>query len=94
MALRCSAAPPVHFTLVRVSRTTSEVDKGKAKFNAAFAKCPVVQYVRDGVTHSIYVRKSPIPKSFDAYTVFTENWNNTDQSKLPSWAAQQRILAF
>ena len=44
-------------------------DVGEAAFNAAFAKCPVVRGLR-----AVYVRTTPIPKSFNAYRMFANRW--------------------
>jgi len=46
---------------------------GKARFNAAFKACPVVLGMR-----SVYVRKTAVPSSFDAYDVFTKSFTNTN----------------
>jgi len=49
---------------------------GEATFNAWFSQCPVVQYSRNGVVHSVYKRTSPIPAGFNAYAIFTHTWRN------------------
>jgi len=53
-------------------------DVGRDEFNAAFAECPVVQYTRNGVVHSVYKRVSAIPYGFDAYDLFTTTWTQED----------------
>jgi len=50
------------------------------KFNAAFEECPVVQYTRNSEVHSIYMRVSPIPDSFDAYDLFTSTWTEHENA--------------
>jgi len=52
------------------------VDVGREEFNAAFSKCPVVQYTRNGNVHSIYKRVSAVPDGFDAYGLFTQTWRS------------------
>ena len=46
---------------------------GREAFNDAFAKCPVVQYTRNGAVSYL----SPDDRSsgrLDAYSVFTDSW--------------------
>ena len=50
--------------------------KDDPQFNALFATCPVVQYVRNGAVMAVYVRTSSIPQDFDARTLFTNDWSN------------------
>lgn len=51
-----------------------ETNIGKEEFNNMFKRCPVVKYMFDAKTHSIYIRKSAIPSNFDAFNVFTNDW--------------------
>jgi hypothetical protein len=69
--------------MVKTTRHGKElaVNVGKDKFNEMFAACPVVRYVRDGATHSIYSRMSAIPDNFDAYKLFTEDWSDRNANR-------------
>ena len=58
------------------SATTANI--GEASFNQKFAECPVVKYVRNGVDYAYYARTSDIPSDFNAYSIFTYTWANTD----------------
>ena len=58
------------------SATTADI--GEASFNEKFAACPVVKYVRNGVDYAFYTRTSDIPSDFNAYSIFTYTWANSD----------------
>jgi hypothetical protein len=52
-----------------------EENIGKEQFNALFARCPVVRYLRDGAVHSVYVRTTPTGP-VNAYELFTFDWTD------------------
>ena len=58
------------------SATTANI--GETSFNEKFAACPIVKYVRNGVDYAYYARTSDIPSDFNAYSIFTYTWANTD----------------
>ena len=76
----CPAATGTFSTAVALnddgSATTANI--GEASFNQKFAECPVVKYVRNGVDYAYYARTSDIPSDFNAYSIFTYTWANTD----------------
>ena len=72
-------APTVWETAIEVGSNGSIVTNiGQAQFNSLFASCPIVQYVRQGSVHSVYVRTSDIPQGFDAYSLFTHTWSSVN----------------
>ena len=54
------------------------VDIGETAFNEAFQLCPLVKYVRNGADHAYYHRITDIPSNFDAYSLFTYTWKDTN----------------
>ena len=76
----CPAATGAFSTAVALndngSATTADI--GEASFNEKFAACPVVKYVRNGVDYAFYTRTSDIPSDFNAYSIFTYTWANSD----------------
>ena len=56
------------------------VEVPAAAFRAAFARCPVVRYLRNGAVHALYRRTSPVPDGFDAFRVFTRTWASADNT--------------
>ena len=54
-------------------------DIGEAAFNAKFAACPVIEYVRNGKTHSVYQRTSSVER-FNAYRAFTNTWSSSNNN--------------
>lgn len=67
-------------TAVALSATGSAVseDIGETEFNDIFLQCPVVKYIRNGAVHSIYHRTTAIPSGFNAYSLFTHTWSDTN----------------
>ena len=55
-----------------------KTDAGEKKFNAAFAACPAVQYTRNEAISAVYRRRTPIPEGFNAYKLFTTNWEQSN----------------
>ena len=76
----CPAATGAFSTAVALndngSATTADI--GEASFNEKFAACPVVKYVRNGVDYAFYTRTSDIPSDFNAYSIFTYTWANSN----------------
>ena len=54
------------------------MDIGETAFNEAFQLCPLVKYVRNGADHAYYHRITDIPSNFDAYSLFTYTWKDTN----------------
>jgi surface protein len=73
-------APGMFFTAVALSDDGGQVtvDIGKTAFNDAFQLCPLVKYVRNGADHAYYHRITDIPSNFDAYSLFTYTWKDTN----------------
>ena len=71
-------------TAVQLSHDAAAVwvDVAAAAFDAAFQRCPVVRYLRNGAVHALYKRTSPVPEGFEAYRVFTDSWRVTDDNLL------------
>jgi hypothetical protein len=86
--VKVTAEPPLvtgKFTAaieVNAGQRSTPIDIGKASFNAKFSKCPVVKYTRDGDIHAVYVRGTAIPANFDAYTLFTQKWENPGSDRM------------
>ena len=53
-------------------------DIGETEFNDIFLQCPIVKYTRNGAVHSIYHRTTAIPSGFNAYSLFTHTWSDTN----------------
>jgi len=53
-------------------------DIGETEFNDIFLQCPIVKYTRNGAVHSIYHRTAAIPSGFNAYSLFTHTWSDTN----------------
>ena len=51
---------------------------GRPLSTKSLAACPVVKYVRNGVDYAFYTRTSDIPSDFNAYSIFTYTWANSD----------------
>merc|ERR1719445_1049806 len=58
--------------------TTVVQDIGRDEFNRMFRSCPVVRYFWNHDTYAIYVRTTRIPDFFDAYSMFTYTWRDTN----------------
>ena len=73
-------APGMFFTAVALSDDGGQVtvDIGETAFNEAFQLCPLVKYVRNGADHAYYHRITDIPSNFDAYSLFTYTWKDTN----------------
>jgi surface protein len=73
-------APGMFFTAVALSDDGDQVtvDIGETAFNEAFQLCPLVKYVRNGADHAYYHRITDIPSNFDAYSLFTYTWKDTN----------------
>ena len=72
--------PGIFFTAVALSDNGDQVtvDIGETAFNEAFQLCPLVKYVRNGADHAYYHRITDIPSNFDAYSLFTYTWKDTN----------------
>ena len=73
-------APGMFFTAVALSDNGGQVtvDIGETAFNEAFQLCTLVKYVRNGADHAYYHRITDIPSNFDAYSLFTYTWKDTN----------------
>eukprot|EP00239_Pterosperma_sp_CCMP1384_P005972 CAMPEP_0197855916 /NCGR_PEP_ID=MMETSP1438-20131217/27509_1 /TAXON_ID=1461541 /ORGANISM="Pterosperma sp., Strain CCMP1384" /LENGTH=485 /DNA_ID=CAMNT_0043471179 /DNA_START=78 /DNA_END=1531 /DNA_ORIENTATION=+ len=69
-------------TAVEVKNYQLEFTLGDELFNKAFASCGLVEYFFDGVPYVYYSRETPLPESFDAYTLFTESWKQSPSNTL------------
>ena len=58
-------------------KKTIKVNIGESVFNEAFRKCPVVRGLR-----AVYIRTSPIPRSFNAYRIFAQTWADQPSNRL------------
>ena len=73
-------SPGMWITAVALSDNGSAVteDIGESEFNDIFMQCPIVKYTRNGALHSIYHRTTVIPSDFNAYSLFTYTWKDTN----------------
>ena len=68
----------VDAVILSSNASTVETNIGSGVFNSLFSTCPIVRYTRNEEAVAFYVRKSQIPTTFDAYSVFTDTFVSTD----------------